>query len=50
MRGYFSKKAVGLLCLMVAFGMLLMMITNRIAGLAVIALLLFVSYICLCGD
>ncbi|MBR1771158.1 MAG: hypothetical protein IJ747_03925 [Lachnospiraceae bacterium] len=50
MRNYFSKKSVGLVCLLIALGMLLMMISNRLAGLAVIALLLFVSYSCLCGD
>ena len=50
MSPFFSKKAVGLVCFLVALGMLLMMITNRFAGLVVIALLLFVGYSCLCSD
>ena len=50
MKHYISKKAVGLACVLVALGMFLMMITNRLAGLVVITLLLFVGYNCLFCD
>ncbi|MGN0168125.1 MAG: hypothetical protein ACI4AB_08790 [Acetatifactor sp.] len=45
------KKIIGLASFLVAFGMLLMIIThNRLIGLIIIALLLFVGYHCFCGD
>lgn len=45
------KKIIGLIAFLVAFGMLLMIIThNRLIGLIIIALLLFVGYQCFCGD
>jgi 4-hydroxybenzoate polyprenyltransferase len=46
-----TKKLIGLIAFLVAVGMLLMMITNnRLVGLIIIALLLFLGYNCLCGD
>ncbi len=45
------KKIIGLIAFFIAIGMLLMLVThNRLAGLIIIALLLFVGYHCLCGD
>ena len=45
------KKLVGAVAFLVAAGMLLMLIThNRLIGLILIALLLFVGYNCICGD
>lgn len=45
------KKIIGLVAILIAIGMLLMIITyNRLVGLIIIALLLFVGYSCLCGD
>lgn len=45
------KKVIGLVAFLVAFGMLLMIVThNRLIGLIIIALLLFVGYHCFCGD
>ncbi len=45
------KKIIGLIAFLVAVGMLLMMITNnRLIGLVIIALLLFLGYNCFCGD
>jgi hypothetical protein len=46
-----TKKIIGLASFLIAAGMLLMMITNnRLIGLIIIALLLFVGYNCLCSD
>lgn len=45
------KKIVGLGALLVAIGMLIMLIThNRLIGVIIIALLLFLGYNCFCGD
>ncbi|MCM1568261.1 MAG: hypothetical protein NC081_02300 [Roseburia sp.] len=45
------KRIIGLICFFVAVGMLLMLITrNRLVGLIIIALLLFVGYQCFCDD
>lgn len=45
------KKMVGLASLLIAFGMFLMLITNnRLIGLFMVALLLFIGYNCLCCD
>lgn len=45
------KKMVGLASLLIALGMFLMLITNnRLIGLIMVALLLFIGYNCLCGD
>lgn len=45
------KKIIGLGAFLVAFGMLLMIIThNRLIGLIIIALLLFIGYSCFCDD
>ncbi len=45
------KKIVGFISFFIAIGMLLMMIThNRLAGLIIIALLLFLGYHCICSD
>lgn len=45
------KKIVGLIAFFIAIGMLIMLIThNRLIGLIIIALLLFVGYNCFCGD
>lgn len=47
----FMKKLIGLVCFLLALGMLLMLIAgNRLIGLFIVALLLFVGYNCLCGD
>lgn len=44
------KKLIGLVSCLIALGMLLMMVTNnRLVGLMIVALLLFVGYNCLCG-
>ena len=44
------KKIVGLIAFFIAIGMLIMLIThNRLVGLIIIALLLFVGYNCLCS-
>ncbi len=50
MKQYFPKKAVGVVCILIAAGMILMMLTNRFAGLVVVTLLLFVGYNCLFCD
>lgn len=45
------KKIIGFSALFIAIGMLIMLIThNRLVGLIIIALLLFVGYNCCCGD
>lgn len=45
------KKIIGLICFFIAIGMLLMLIThNRLVGLIMIALLLFLGYNCFCSD
>lgn len=45
------KKMIGCIAFLIAIGMLIMLIThNRLIGLIIIALLLFVGYICVCGD
>lgn len=45
------KKMIGFAAFFVAIGMLIMLIThNRLIGLVVIALLLFVGYNCFCSD
>ncbi len=45
------KKLIGLSAFLIAVGMLLMLIThNRLVGLILIALLLFVGYHCICND
>lgn len=45
------KKLMGLAAFLIAIGMLLMLITyNRLIGLFIIALLLFVGYNCFCDD
>ena len=45
------KKIIGLIAFFIAIGMLLMLIThNRLVGLIIIALLLFVGYNCFCDD
>lgn len=45
------KKIIGLVAFLIAFGMLLMILThNRLVGLIIIALLLFIGYHCFCGD
>ncbi|MDE6639713.1 MAG: hypothetical protein K2K63_04250 [Acetatifactor sp.] len=45
------RKMIGLAAFLVAIGMLLMLIThNRLVGLIIIALLLFIGYNCFCGD
>lgn len=45
------KKIVGFIALFIAIGMLIMLIThNRLVGLILIALLLFLGYNCFCGD
>lgn len=47
----FMKKLVGLVCFLLALGMLLMLVAgNRLIGLFIVALLLFVGYNCMCGD
>ncbi len=44
------KKIIGLICFFIAIGMLIMLIINKLLGLLIIALLLFVGYNCFCGD
>lgn len=45
------KKIIGLVAFLIAIGMLIMLIAhNRLVGLILIALLLFLGYNCLCGD
>lgn len=45
------KKLIGLAAFLIAVGMLLMLIThNRLVGLILIALLLFMGYHCICND
>lgn len=45
------KKLIGLVSFLIAIGMLIMLIThNRLVGIIIIALLLFVGYNCCCGD
>ena len=45
------KKIIGLVAFFIAIGMLIMLLThNRLVGLIIIALLLFVGYNCFCGD
>ena len=45
------KKIIGLVSFLIAIGMLIMLIThNRLVGLILIALLLFLGYNCFCGD
>lgn len=45
------RRLIGIVSFLLAIGMLLMLIThNRLVGLVIIALLLFVGYNCLCGD
>ncbi len=45
------KRTIGFVAFLVAFGMLLMILThNRLIGLIIIALLIFVGYYCFCGD
>ncbi len=45
------RKLIGIVAFLIAIGMLLMLIThNRLVGLIIIALLLFIGYSCLCGD
>lgn len=45
------KKIIGLVAFLIAIGMLIMLIAhNRLVGLIIIALLLFVGYNCFCSD
>lgn len=45
------KKLIGLVAFLIATGMMIMLIThNRLVGLIIIALLLFLGYNCFCGD
>ena len=45
------KKIIGLIAFFIAIGMFLMLITrNRLIGLIIIALLLFIGYNCFCDD
>lgn len=45
------KKIIGLTAFLIAIGMLIMLIIhNRLVGLIIIALLLFLGYNCFCGD
>ena len=45
------KKLIGLVAFLIAIGMLLMLIThNRLVGLMLIGLLVFLGYNCFCGD
>ena len=45
------KKIIGLTAFLIAIGMLIMLIIhNRLVGLIVIALLLFLGYNCFCSD
>lgn len=52
-RGVFlrMKKIIGFVAFFIAIGMLIMLIAhNRLVGLIIIALLLFVGYHCICSD
>lgn len=45
------KKIIGFVAFFIAIGMLIMLIAhNRLVGLIIIALLLFIGYNCICGD
>lgn len=45
------KKIIGLVAFLIAIGMLLMVVIhNRLVGLIIIAMLLFLGYNCFCGD
>ncbi|MCI8787695.1 MAG: hypothetical protein HFH92_01040 [Lachnospiraceae bacterium] len=45
------KKIIGLVSFLIAIGMLIMLIAhNRLIGMVIIALLLFLGYHCICGD
>ncbi len=45
------KKIIGFVAFFIAIGMLIMLIAhNRLVGLIIIALLLFVGYHCICSD
>ena len=45
------RKIVGLIAFFIAVGMFIMLVIhNRLIGLIIIALLLFVGYNCFCGD
>lgn len=45
------KKIIGLVAFLLAIGMIIMLIAhNRLVGLIIIALLLFLGYNCFCGD
>ena len=45
------KKIIGLSACLIALGMLIMLImSSRLIGLVIIALLLFVGYNCICGN
>lgn len=45
------KKIIGLVAFLIAIGMMIMLIAhNRLVGLIIIALLLFLGYNCFCGD
>jgi|MGYP000016475275 hypothetical protein len=45
------KKIIGVIAFLLAIGMLLMMLThNRLIGLLLIALLLFLGYHCFCDN
>lgn len=47
----YMRRLIGIVSFLLAIGMLLMLIAhNRLVGLVMIALLLFVGYNCLCGD
>lgn len=47
----YMKRLIGIVSFLLAIGMLLMLIAhNRLVGLVIIALLLFIGYNCLCGD
>lgn len=51
LRAHSVKKIIGLIAFFIAIGMLIMLIThNRLVGLIMIALLLFVGYNCFCSD
>ena len=45
------KKIIGFIAFFIAIGMLIMLITrNRLVGLILIALFLFLGYNCFCSD
>lgn len=49
--GGIMKRTIGLIAFFIAIGMLIMLIAgNRLIGLIIISLLLFVGYNCFCGD